>query len=72
MRQQLEAAGAYEVRLEMIRSENRIRRETGMESGMGKVEALRAWLKQHPEYESLANDVLAEHQLIQEKVGGAA
>jgi exonuclease SbcD len=61
IRRQIEAAGALEVTVEIERAEAQRRAgATEMSHGMGVEDALRTWLAQHPDLETLADDLVAE------------
>lgn len=70
--EQLEAAGAHEVRIEIVRSETTRRRETGVEAAMSKEEALRIYLHQRPDIAALEEAVIAEHRALAGELEGGA
>lgn len=66
----LEAAGAFEVRVEVERAETVRRREAAVSHEMPLDEAIRAWLKQKPELEALADELIAEALKVEAAVAG--
>lgn len=70
LREQLDAAGVHEYQITTERAEAVRRRETAMTAGMDVGAALTEWLKQNPDYEPLADDLLAEAQAVEVAIAG--
>jgi len=62
----LEAAGAFEVRVEIEKIETPRRRETGVSSEMSAEQALRAWIAEHSELVPLTEELVAEAARVEE------
>jgi exonuclease SbcD len=69
---ELQALGAYEVRVEIERAETVRRRETEISASMGPMEALREWLAQKPDLHPLTDALITEAMRVEEALGGGA
>ena len=70
LRQELEAAGVHEYQISTERAEAVRRRDTDMSAGMDVGAALREWLKHHPDFEPLADELVAEAQAVETAIAG--
>jgi exonuclease SbcD len=74
LRRDLEAAGVHEYQVETQRAETVRRRAVDVSSEMALEEAIRAYLKQRPDLEPMADAIIAEARLVEQAVvaGGVA
>lgn len=68
--EQIQEAGVHELSVETQRAETGRRRETAMTAGMDVGAALTEWLKQNPDFEPMAEELLAEAQAVETAIAG--